>query len=103
MVAMDPTMDARIKVKGIDIGIERLEKIGSDTAALTFVKSEPVEEIGFRPADDSKPHASFATLRRSRVLASSQSLNFAVPASTARSASRSASACHFGESNLSSS
>src|SRR5205814_7450623 len=69
---------------------------------LAADKSESIEQVGLGEAEDSKRHASFAALRRIRFLASSQPLNFALPFFMARSASRSAWACHAGDSKRSS-
>src|SRR5207249_5144731 len=70
---------------------------------LAAHKSESIEQVNLSETEDSKRHASFAALRRIRFLASSQSLNFALPLFIARSASRNACVCHAGDSNRSSS
>src|SRR5882757_1151777 len=78
-------------------------KIPTNARALPLIKAKAIEQVDLSETEDSKRHASFAALRRIRFLASSQSLNFALPFSIARSASRNACACHAGDSNRSSS
>src|SRR6266480_7541581 len=78
-------------------------KIPPNAAALPLIKAKAIEQVDLSETEDSKRHASFAALRRIRFLASSQSLNFALPLFIARSASRNACACHAGDSNRSSS
>jgi hypothetical protein len=103
MVAKHAPVNAGVKAKRFNIGVERLKEIRADPSALPLVESKAVEQVGFSQTEYSKRHARFAALRRSRFFASSQSLNFAFPALTTRSASRNASSCHGGDSNWSSS
>src|SRR5216117_3351071 len=70
---------------------------------LSLIKPKAGQQIGFSQTEDPKRHASFAALWRIRFFACSQSVNFAFPLLTARSASRSACSCHAGDSKRSSS
>jgi hypothetical protein len=83
-------MDPGIQTKRLNIRIEGMKKEGANTNFLCFVEMETIQQIGFRQTENPQIHGRFAVLRRSRSFASFQSLNLAVPASTARSASRSA-------------
>jgi len=103
MITENASMRAGIEAKRLNVRAKCLEKIPTNAATLPFIKAKAIEQVALGEAEDSKRHASFAALRRIRFLAISQSLNFALPFFTARSASRSAWACHAGDSNRSSS
>ncbi len=89
MITEDASMRAGIKSKGFNVRVKRFEKILTNAAALPLIKAKAIEQVDLSETEDSKRHASFAALRRIRFLAS-QSLNFALPFSIARSASRNA-------------
>ena len=90
MTTKDASMRAGIESKGFNVRVKRFEKIPTNAAALPLIKAKAIEQVDLSETEDSKRHASFAALRRIRFLASSQSLNFALPFSIARSASRNA-------------
>jgi len=51
MIAKETTMNAGIKAKRLNIGVERIEKIGSNPNLLSFIETEAVQQVGFRQAE----------------------------------------------------
>jgi hypothetical protein len=47
MVAEHTPVDACVKAKRFDIGVECLKEIRADPTALPLVESEAVEQVGF--------------------------------------------------------
>jgi len=58
-VAKHAPVNTCVKEKRLDVGVERLEEIRADPAALPLVKSKAVEQVGFGKAEYPKLHASF--------------------------------------------
>jgi len=96
MRAKNDWMNAAIDQKRVNIGKQRIEKVETKSAALSFIKTKSRNQIliGFR--EDFNLHA---TRRRISFFARSQSMYEVRPAATRALRSFSAASCHLGDSS----
>lgn len=95
VIAEHDAMHAPVKNQGVDIRIERVKKVWSQTRRTPLVEAIPFFEIACGSGENFYLHATF---RRILSLASSQSDTPIVPPAKAASRSRRMGSCQWGES-----